>query len=220
MDIKEAIKARHSVRKYKDTPIPEALVGELNALIDGCNEESGLHIQLITDDPQCFDTLLTHYGWFKNANNYIALVGPKSLPRLEELCGYYGQKIVLAAQMMGLNTCWVAGTYSRGKCKADQEAGEKIVCVIAIGYGETEGVKHKSKPLAKICSVPVSDMPVWFKNGVKAAMMAPTAMNQQKFTISLEGEEPVIAAGRGPMTLIDLGIVKYNFEAVSGHKCR
>lgn len=219
MDLREAIKSRHSVRKYKDIPIPEELVAKLNMLIDACNAESGLHIQLITGDPECFDTLLTHYGMFSNVNNYLALVGPKSLPRLEELCGYYGQQIVIAAQMMGLNTCWVAGTYSRSKCKADQQEGEKIVCVIAIGYGETQGVKHKSKPLSKICNVPESEMPVWFKNGVKAAMMAPTAMNQQKFMITLDGDKAVITAGRGPMTKIDLGIARYNFEAVSGHKC-
>lgn len=219
MDLREAIKSRHSVRKYKDIPIPEELVAKLNMLIDACNAESGLHIQLILDDPECFDTLLGRYGMFRNANNYLALVGPKSLPRLEELCGYYGQQIVIAAQMMGLNTCWVAGTYSRGKCKADQDSGEKIVCVIAIGYGETQGVKHKSKPLSKICDVPEEEMPVWFKNGVKAAMMAPTAMNQQKFMITLDGDKAVITAGRGPMTNIDLGIVRYNFEAVSGHKC-
>ena len=219
MDLREAIKSRHSVRKYKDIPIPEDLVAKLNMLIDAVNAESGLHIQLILDDPECFDTLLGRYGMFRNANNYLALVGPKSLPRLEELCGYYGQQIVIAAQMMGLNTCWVAGTYSRGKCKADQESGEKIVCVIAIGYGETQGVKHKSKPVSKICDVPEEEMPVWFKNGVKAAMMAPTAMNQQKFMITLDGDKAVITAGRGPMTNIDLGIVRYNFEAVSGHKC-
>ena len=219
MDLREAIKSRHSVRKYKDIPIPEELVAKLNMLIDACNAESGLHIQLITGDPECFDTLLTHYGMFSNVNNYLALVGPKSLPRLEELCGYYGQQIVIAAQMMGLNTCWVAGTYSRSKCKADQQEGEKIVCVIAIGYGETQGVKHKAKPLSKICNVPESEMPVWFKNGVKAAMMAPTAMNQQKFMSTLDGDKAVITAGRGPMTKIDLGIVRYNFEAVSGHKC-
>ena len=218
MNIKEAIKSRHSVRQYKDIPIPEETVSELNALVRACNEESGLHIQLITDDPDCFNSLLAHYGSFRNANNYIAIVGPKGLSDLEEKAGYYGQRIVLAAQMMGLNTCWVAGTYSRGKCKADHQAGEKIVCVIAIGYGETEGTRHRSKPLAQLCTVPVEEMPVWFKNGVKAAMMAPTAMNQQKYVISLEGDKPVIRAGRGPMTRLDLGIVRYNFEAASGHE--
>ena len=192
MDIKDAIKARHSVRFYKDEPISDEHKAELEALIGECNAESGLHLQLIVDD--------------------------KAMADLEVRGGYYGQKIVLAAQMMGLNTCWVAGTYKRGKCKAEVKDNEKIVCVIAIGYGENQGTKHKSKPLSKLCSVPESKMPVWFKNGVKAAMMAPTAMNQQKFRISLEEDEPIITSGRGPMTGLDLGIVKYNFEAASGRK--
>lgn len=218
MDIREAIKSRHSVRYYRNEPIAEETRAELEALIGACNAESGLHMQLIVEDPECFDTLLAHYGMFKNVRNYIAVVGPKDMANLEEKGGYYGQKVVIAAQQMGLNTCWVAGTYKRGKCKAVLEDGEKIVCVIAISYGESEGTRHKSKPLSKICDIPEADMPVWFKNGVKAAMMAPTAMNQQKFKITLEGGRPVITAGAGPMTRIDLGIVKYNFEAVSGHK--
>jgi nitroreductase len=218
MDIREAIKSRHSVRYYRNEPIAEETRAELEALIGACNAESGLHMQLIVEDPECFDTLLAHYGMFKNVRNYIAVVGPKDMANLEEKGGYYGQKVVIAAQQMGLNTCWVAGTYKRGKCKAVLEDGEKIVCVIAIGYGESEGTRHKSKPLSKICDIPEADMPVWLKNGVKAAMMAPTAMNQQKFKITLEGGRPVITAGAGPMTRIDLGIVKYNFEAVSGHK--
>ena len=218
MNIKEAIKSRHSVRQYKDVPIPVELVSELNDLVHACNEESNLHIQLITDDPDCFNSLLAHYGSFKNANNYFAIVGPKSMTDLDEKAGYYGQKIVLASQIMGLNTCWVAGTYSRGKCKADLRSDEKIVCVIAVGCGATDGTKHKSKPLAQLCTVPEEDMPLWFKNGVKAAMMAPTAMNQQKFVISLDGDKAIVKAGRGPLTKLDLGIVKYNFEAASGHK--
>lgn len=220
MDVREAVRTRHSVRKYKDTPIPDGLVDELNALINSCNEESGLHLQLILDDPECFNTLLNHYGWFSNVRHYIAVAGPKALPDLEERGGYYGQKLVIAAQQAGLNTCWVAGTYRKGKCKAELREGEELVCVIAIGYGENEGKKHKSKALSRLCSVPEDEMPGWFRNGVKAAMMAPTAMNQQKFHISLEDGEAVITAGKGPMTQIDLGIVKYNFEVISGHRCR
>ena len=220
MEIREAIRARHSVRKYLDMPITGEMKEKLETLIRECNEESGLHIQLVLNDAECFRTLLAHYGWFEKVNNYVAIVGSKELPDLEEKGGYYGQKIVLAAQQEGLNTCWVAGTYKKGKCRAEKAADEKIICVIAIGYGENQGTKHKSKPLAKLCSVKEEDMPGWFRNGVKGAMMAPTAMNQQKFTISLEDGEAVITAGRGPLTKIDLGIVKYNFEAASGHTCR
>ena len=219
MDIKEAILARHSVRQYKNDPIPEQLKTELEEMIRECNEKSGLRIQLIADDPECFNTFLSHYGKFENVKNYIAIVGSKNLKNLEELGGYYGQKLVLHAQMRGLNTCWVGGTYGRGKCKADKQSGEKILCVIAIGYGENQGERHKTKSMKKLCSVPEEEMPVWFKNGVKAAMLAPTAVNQQRFLISMEEGKPVITAGRGFMTKIDLGIVKYNFEAVSGRKC-
>jgi hypothetical protein len=51
-------------------------------------------------------------------------------------------------------------------------------------------------------------------------MMAPTALNEQKFFVTLDGDEPVITTKNGMMTKIDLGIVKYNFEAASGHKCK
>ena len=97
MDLKEAIKSRHSVRQFNDMPISEEHVSALNALIEECNEESGLRMQLITGDPECFDSFLAHYGNFRNANNYIAIVGPKSLPDLEEKGGYYGERVVLAA---------------------------------------------------------------------------------------------------------------------------
>ena len=220
MTIKEAIKERHSVRQYKDIPIADDIKIELQKLIDTCNVESGLQMQLICNDPECFDTFLAHYGRFRNAVNYVALVGRKDRADLEETAGYYGQKVVLTAQQMGLNTCWVAGTFGRSKCKAVVGPDEKMVCVIAIGYGETSGKKRRCKSMEKLCSIPENEMPAWFRNGVLAAMMAPTAVNQQKFSITLVNEEPVITAGRGPLTKIDLGIVKYNFEAASGHKCR
>ena len=129
MDMKDAIRERHSVRQFKDTPVSEADRKELEELISQCNMESGLHMQLICDDPDCFNTFLAHYGKFTNANNYIAMVGKKSLTDLEERCGYFGQKIVLNAQMMGMNTCWVAGTYGKGKCKAVIGTDEEILTV-------------------------------------------------------------------------------------------
>ena len=223
MNIKEAISSRHSVRQYLNKPISQEHRDRLAELINSCCDESGLRIQIIYDEPMCFNTFLAHYGKFTNVTNYIALVGKKSLENLDELCGYYGQKLVLVAQTLGLNTCWVAGTYGKGKCKADKNAGEKIVCVIALGYGESQGVAHKSKPLSKLCKVSEADLPstpAWFKEGLEAAILAPTALNQQKFQVSLDGDEAVITTKRGPMTQLDLGIVKYNFEAASGHKVR
>ena len=219
MDIIEAINNRHSVRQYKDIPIGEDLKKQLNALVEECNRESGLHIQLILDDSKCFDVFMAHYGMkFRNAVNYLALVGKKEIPDLDEKAGYYGEKLVLAAQQMGLNTCWVAGTFGKKKCRVEIAENEKLVCVIAIGYGENQGKPHKSKPIEKLCKEDLSKMPDWFKAGVDAALKAPTAINQQKFIISMENDKAVIVAKSAAMAKIDLGIVKYNFEAASGHK--
>lgn len=220
MDIKEAIRERHSVRQYKTDPIAADVKALLEEYIEEANNDSGLRIQLVTEDPECFNTLLSHYGRFRNVNNYVAIVGSKNLSNLDELGGYYGEKIVIEAQRLGLNTCWVAGTYGKGKCKANLQDDEKILCVIAIGYGENSGSQHKNKNLSKLCGVAEADMPVWFKDGIEAALQAPTAVNQQKFFIDIDGDDAVIKAGRGALARLDLGIVKYNFEAASGHKCK
>ena len=157
---------------------------------------------------------MAHYGSFLGVENYIALVGKKS-PDLEEKVGYYGEKLVLKAQELGLSTCWVALTH--GKSQAQIEKGEKLACVIAVGYGENQGKPHKDKPLEKLCNCSAK-MPDWFARGMEAVLLAPTAMNQQKFYFTLEGDRVRARAARGFLTKMDLGIVKYHFEAVTGRK--
>lgn len=211
----EIMKQRHSVRQYTEQPIEQEKRMFLNKLISSINQEAGLHIQMIYDDPKCFDSFMAHYGKFTGVRNYIALVGEKS-PKLDETLGYYGEKLVLQAQELGLNTCWVALTH--GKSKAIVNKGEKLVCLISVGYGVTQGTVHKSKPLPELCNH-TGSMPDWFLNGMNAALLAPTAMNQQKFYFELLPDGTVKAScGSGFYTKLDLGIVKYHFEAVSGQK--
>ena len=218
MTIKEAVNERHSVRQYNNIPIENEKEKELRDFIEAINDENGLDIQFIVNDPECFDSFLAHYGKFTNVQNYIAMVGNKQYPNLDETMGYFGEEIVLKAQTMGLNTCWVAGTFSKKKCKARVGKDEKLLCVISIGYGENQGQPHKSKPVEKLCKADLSTAPDWFKEGVEGALKAPTALNQQKFVITLEREDAKISSKGGAMTKIDLGIVKYNFEVVSGRK--
>ncbi len=213
----EIMRARHSVRQYKNQPIEQEKKESLQKLVNNCNKESGLHIQLLFDEPKCFDSMMAHYGKFSGVSNYIALVGKKSAD-LEEAAGYFGEKIVLAAQEMGLNTCWVAVTH--GKSAAKIGRGEKQVCLIALGYGENQGVKHTRKNLNEVCNC-VGHMPDWFANGMEAVMLAPTAVNQQKFYFTLNGDHVSAKVnGKGFYTKLDLGIVKYHFEAVAGRKVR
>lgn len=216
MDINEAIRNRHSVRSYLDKPIPVDIITELNSEISECNRESGLHIQLVTEEPEAFSSFMAHYGKFSGVKNYIALIGKKT-PGLDEKLGYYGERIAIKAQQLGLNTCWVAMTFSKRKSKCVVDKGEKLVCVLSLGYGQTQGTAHKSKPIEQLCDVN-GEMPEWFKKGMECAMLAPTAMNQQKFLFSLTDNKISAKSTGGFYSKVDLGIVMYHFEVGSGRK--
>ena len=213
MEMMELMKQRHSVRQYTDRVIEAEKRSALDELTAALNRKFGVHMQIIYDEPQCFDSMMAHYGKFTGVKNYIALVGVKS-PALDETLGYAGEQLVLKAQELGLNTCWVAMTH--GKSKAVIGKGEKQVCLIALGYGCTNGIAHRSKALSEVCRVQ-GEMPEWFLTGMEAALLAPTATNQQKFFFELLPDGKVKASARpGFYTKLDLGIVKYHFEALAG----
>lgn len=216
MEIIDAIKERHSVRQYYDKQIDEKIVFELNKEIEECNKESGLNIQLIINESKAFNCLMAHYGKFVDVKNYIALIGKKS-KNLDELCGYYGEKLVLKAQQLGLNTCWVAMSYKKIPSAFMINKDEKLVVVISIGYGKNKGKNHKSKTIEEVSNVS-TNTPEWFKNGVELALLAPTAMNQQKFKIVYNNDTVTLKAGIGMYTKLDLGIIKYHFEIGANRK--
>lgn len=231
MTLLEAIQARHSVRKYKDAPIPEDVLRQLEEKIVQVNEEGCLHVQLVTNEPKSFKGI-NSYGFFTGVQNYFVVAGKKNLEHgsscqisdLDERAGYYGEQLVLLAQQLGLNTCWVGATYKKIPGTFTLEKDEKVVCYIALGYGETQGTSRKSKSPSEVSDA--SDLtPKWYHAGVEAALLAPTAMNQQKFSIQF-------VAGRGiggkckvsirptfsmaGYTKLDLGIVRLHFEIGAG----
>lgn len=215
MDVLTAIKERHSVRRYIDKKIDSEIIRLLKQEIDVCNSEGDMHIQLITEEPDAFTGKMANYGHFEGVKNYIAIVGKKSSD-FDEKCGYYGERVVLKAQQLGLNTCWVALTYNKRKRAFTVDKGEKFSMVISLGYGSYQGKPHKSKPIEDIAKS-YTTAPLWFKNGIDAAMLAPTAINQQKFTFELVGENEVFAkAGLGFYSKVDLGIAKLHFEIGAG----
>ena len=212
MDWMEIMKVRHSVRRFTDRPLSEEAVTAIRAEIDACNRESGLRMQLILEEPEAFQAEKPHYGSFEGCINYLALVGPKGL---DEAVGYYGERVVLAAQAAGVNSCWVALTYKKRKAKMEIREGELCYMVIALGYGKTQGSPRKSKTAEQISDVTGSS-PDWYRKGLEAVLLAPTAVNQQKFRFALEGDKVRARHGIGPCTRVDLGIAKLHFELGSG----
>ena len=221
MTIQEAIEVRHSVRAYKDQPLSEEIVKVLEDEIVKLNHEGQLHIQLICNEPKAFQGTMAKYGKFRNANNYLVMAG-KRAEDLDERVGYYGEHLVLLAQTLGLNTCWVGLSYSKVPGTYVLYEGEKIACYIAIGYGETQGVGHKIKTVEQVSNA-TDITPSWFKKGVEAALLAPTAVNQQKFSfeyVGMSNNRHQVRAKKGfsmiGYTQMDLGIAKYHFEVGAG----
>ena len=220
MKLQEAIVARHSVRQYLEKPIESEKVEQLQALIDECNKEGQLHLQLVTNEPKAFASGMAKYGGFKGVGNYIAVVGPKGE---DKKLGYYGEKVVLLAQSLGLNTCWVGLSYKKQPDQYQVLDGESLLAVIAMGYGSNQGTAHpQKKGIEHFCHVD-GVMPEWFHRGMEAALLAPTAVNQQKFYFEYAG----IVNGRHQVharkgfslvgyAKIDLGIAKCHFEIGAG----
>lgn len=217
MTLLEAIQARHSVRAYKDIPLPEDVARTLREAIETANREGGLHIQLVLDEPKAFAGPMSRYGRFRGVSDYLVVAGRKD-DSLDGRAGYYGQRIVLLAQTLGLNTCWVGLNYSKIPGTYALAEDEKIVCYIALGYGQTQGGGHKVRTVEEVSNAGNST-PQWFIDGVRAALLAPTAVNQQKFRLEYVQGNQVAARTLFSVigyTALDLGIVKYNFEVGAG----
>ena len=220
MTLQEAITARHSVRKYIDKEIPADIVTVLQDKIAEYNKVGNLNIQLVLNETRAFTGMLS-YGSFSGVRNYFVMVGKKGAD-LDERVGYYGEQLVLLAQTLGLNTCWVGLSYRKVPEAYNVGKDEKLACMIALGYGETEGVSHKIKTVEQVSNA--SDItPSWFKKGVEAALLAPTAVNQQKFSfiyVGMSNNRHQVRAKKGfsmiGYTQIDLGIAKYHFEIGAG----
>ena len=200
----------------------EDIVRVLEKEIEEQNRQGHLHIQLVKNEPKAFQGKLAKYGKFSNVTNYLVMAGQKA-EDLDERIGYYGEHLVLLAQTLGLNTCWVGLSYSKIPGTYVLEEGEVIKAYIAIGYGETQGGGHKIKTVEKVSNT--SDITAsWFREGVEAALLAPTAVNQQKFFfeyIPARDNQPARVVAKRNFSLIgytqlDLGIVKYHFEVGAG----
>ena len=215
MDLAEAMRVRHSVRAYIEAPLEGTVLETLRAAVEEANDRSGLSLQLVLNEPHAFEGGLARYGKFRGVRNYVACVGPKG-PQLQETVGYWGEYLVLLAQTLGLNSCWVGLTYSKRKAAYTVPAGCKNTAVIALGYGQTQGMTRKSKTPAEVARWGEGEAPAWFAAGVQAALLAPTAVNQQRFMLTLEGDRVAARATGGPYSKMDLGIVKRHFEIGSG----
>ena len=211
MDLKEAMKARHMVRKFTDKALDGDEIEKLNERIKQLNETNGVKMKLVINDDKVLFAVVKLF-LAKGVKNYIVLSGADS-PELEEKLGIASADIMLYAQTLGLNTWWIGGTFNRGAIQCDD--GNRVIGIVAVGYGQTQGAPHKSKRYEDVAWYD-GEAPEWFKDGVEAALLAPTALNRQSFVINGEGNRVKIEYAKGAFSGADLGLVKYHFELGAG----
>lgn len=211
MEIKEAMLKRHMVRKYIDKKLSRDIINVLTKRIDENNKKYNLNMKLMTNNEKAFNFIIKLL-LAKGVKNYIILAGDKS-SNLDEKLGYSGADIMLYAQTLGLNTWWVGGTFNRSVSKYVDN--KKVIGIIAIGYGQTQGVQHKSKKAEEVYKYE-GNIPEWFKNGVNSALLAPTALNKQDFMINGRNNKVSIKYSNSVFSGANLGLVKYHFEVGAG----
>lgn len=212
MTIEELIKNRHSVRKYKDIKLKDSDINKINDLLNEINKKE-LSFELVINE-NIFKNLILGYGFIKNCNNYIIL-GGKDDELLEEKVGYYGEELVLKLLDLGINSCFVGGTYKKKKVKNQLKDGYRNVLVLAIGYGENNGKPAKTKTIDEISIS--KDVPDWYKKGLEMVLYAPSAVNQKKWEFELVSLNEVRIKSFGKFyPNVDLGIAKYHFEIGAG----
>ncbi len=191
MTLNEAAECRHTVRKYTDKKLPADIADKLTERLNRCNEKYGLSMKLITENTDALGAAVKLI-MSKGVRNYIVLAG-KDLSDTDEKLGYCGADIMLFAQTLGLNSWWIGGTFSRSGVRkhVPESEAEKIIGVIAVGFGESQGVPHKSKSSEAVSSYD-DTMPQWFANGIRTALLAPTALNRQAFFIKGNGSDVTI----------------------------
>ncbi len=211
MDMKEAMEKRHMVRKYTDEPLKEDMIKKLNERIEENNKAHNLNMKLMIKEEHAVNALIKLL-LARGVRNYIILAGETS-SNLDEKLGYAGADVMLYAQTLGLNTWWVGGTYNRSVAKYVDN--KKVIGIIAVGYGISQGVPHKSKVASEVSNINESS-PEWFKNGIKAALLAPTALNKQDFMIKQNGNKVSIECNNGIFTGANVGLIKYHFDLGAG----
>lgn len=212
MNILELMRHRHSIRSYLDKEVTSDVQDVLNAYIERLNKRFDTNIQIFYNDPAFFDNSTKAYGNFSNCKNIIALVGKD-----EFQLGYVGELLVLKAEELGLNTCFVGLTYKKSQVSKRIKIGpkEKLYCSIALGYGANRGAQHVNKDISTLVSLE-GEKPNNYDEVVEAALLAPTAINQQKFKVVFKDNSvSVIKRGIGFYIDMDLGIVQSHVDLIT-----
>ncbi|MFA5007201.1 MAG: nitroreductase family protein [Candidatus Izemoplasmatales bacterium] len=220
MDDREAIFARISRRSYRPDPLDAATDAKICDLVAAADRDGGLFLAYVKDRPDLFGGIRKTYGLLSGVRNFIVLAGAESDPDAAEKCGYFGERVVLELTKLGLGTCWVGGSFDRGRVGELLAPGRTLFGVITLGKVDAafsprerlvrfsthlrasgEGRFHRTD----------GTEPDWFFEAVARLALAPSAVNRRPVFLNVEhGVVRAVLRIRDAFTPIDLGIAKFH----------
>ncbi|MDO8735937.1 MAG: nitroreductase family protein [Thermoleophilia bacterium] len=232
----EALHDRHAWRSYRDIPVEAE---KLYRLREVCAELSGpgARVNISHENIEgVFRGFIASYGQVTGAPAYAAFIGDMRDPNVYEKVGYAGEGVILEAVALGLSTCWVGMTFHSGGVAENMKIDdhEKVLAISPIGYRTEEPTlddrimrvlsrHHKREPLDKLCSgLKEQACPLWAKDALEAAQLAPSAANRQPWRFLLADDSITITVDRyrdthGISRRLDCGVAMMHVELGARH---
>lgn len=146
------IRSRHSIRKYKDTPIEDKIVRDAldcaRLAPTARNEQPWLFGTIQNRDTlRAIADLAENARFIADASICFAVFGKKDAKYYLEDCCAATMQLILALQAWGVGTCWVAGEKKeyaedvRGLLNVPEEYA--LVSLVPAGYPEEVQIKKK-----------------------------------------------------------------------------
>lgn len=158
MDALEAIARRRSVRRYKADPVSQELIEKVvdaGRRAPTARNEQPWEFVVVTD-PQVRSTLagICDYGRFiKESPVCIVTFCRDTKYYLEDGCAAI-ENMLVAAEALGLGTCWVAGdkkAYAPTIAeKLGVPGGQRLIGLVALGYAADSGQATSKRPLKEV----------------------------------------------------------------------
>lgn len=202
------IEKRRSRRNYEEKLPKQSHLKKLQTVCDTFKPFDSARTVLVQEPPDnVFSGIIGAYGVIRGAKAFIAFIGNTRNPAVEEQVGYTGEGIILEAEAITLNTCWIGGTFRRELVNSliDLDEHEKVYAITPVGYAKKKvnfeerllagfGLMHRRKPLKDmVTGLKESEWPKWAKDSLEAARLAPSAVNRQPWKFLVDTNSITIA---------------------------
>lgn len=232
MTIQEAIEERHSVRCYDGKALAESDGRNIADIIVAATNPFGGSVTMRMKDfdlhgPQRPGT----YGTISGVCTYLLTASGDS--ENDALAtGYEMEGVILAATRLGVSSCWIGGTLSRGDFDRGQSwpAGQTLRLISPLGYAaRTQNLRSRLTSLAIGSRKRKAFEALFTVEGtaskeIRAALelmrLAPSSVNSQPWRaiVGTDGTVHFYNAGKKPLNTVDLGIGLYHFHAGMGFR--